>query len=68
MKIIFDVSGLIVGGVLLIIALIMFLGTVIYMYIREWWYNNKRCPKCKKRHNCFRNYMESCTKGFKKEE
>lgn len=67
MKIVFDATGLIVGGVLLVIAGLVFVGNVIYMYIREWWYDNKRCPNCKKRHDCFRNYMQPCTKGFKKE-
>ena len=67
MKIVFNVTGLIVGGVLLVIAGIIFLGNVIYIYIREWWYKNKRCPHCSKRHGCFRNYLTPCEKGFKKE-
>lgn len=40
MKIVFDLTSLIVGGVLLVTAGIAFLGYVIYAYIREWWYNN----------------------------
>ena len=67
MKIVFDATGLIVDGVLLVIAGIIFLGNVIYIYIREWWYDNKRCPHCSKRHGCFRNYLTPCKKGFKKE-
>ncbi len=67
MKFIFDVTGLIICGVLLIAAGILFLGNVIYIYIREWWYDNKHCPKCSKRHTCFRNYLTPCEKGFKKE-
>lgn len=67
MKIVFNVTGLIVGGVLLVIAGILFLVNIIYIYIREWWYDNKRCPHCSKRHDCFRNYLNPCTKGFKKE-
>ena len=67
MKIVFDATGLIVGGVLSIIAGIIFLGGVIYIYGREWWYKNKRCPKCSKRHSCSRIYLTPCEKGFKKE-
>ena len=67
MQVIFNVTGLIVGAAILVIGGLFAIGSVVYMYIREWWYDKKRCPHCKKRHNCFRNYMQSCTKGFKKE-
>lgn len=58
--IVFHIS--IISVILIVVAVIWFLGSVIYLYIREFWYR-KNCPKCKKRGGCWRNYLKGCPKG-----
>lgn len=58
--IVFHIS--VISVILLAVAVLWFLGGVIYLYAREFWYR-KHCPKCRKRNGCWRNYLKGCSKG-----
>ena len=56
-----DVFELVILGLFIIAAVFCILFSVIDVYTREWRYKHFRCPKCKRKNNCFRNYREECT-------